>query len=345
MSMNIPPLLCSLFGAAVLLDAGRARAAELEPVRFELASPPGCVDEAALRADVSALGGHFRDANLDDRARRFRIDVSILPTKEVSARLTVEDLAFRPHVREAHGSDCAEVSRSLALFVATALDERDEAPANDGPAPVSAAPRIWPAPAPGADATEPAPRVGAGGIAATVFASGLTSATSSEGIRIHGVARVVGTTRFGLAAAAARESWGNLGPHTLERADGTSTRAGAVVGWGAPWNDNVVGFTAEAGVEWGEHRGTTTPVVADSQPATGSYCTGSRCMSFDSTRTRDKGWSFVSPYVASQLVFQVPLKKLPIRPIAALGGLWVPIAAGGASFATTIEGGLAWQAW
>ena len=69
--MKARRLVSSFAVAAVMLLVQRAHAAEPEAVRFEVDAPDGCVNEPDLRAEVGALGATFRDANLDDRARRF----------------------------------------------------------------------------------------------------------------------------------------------------------------------------------------------------------------------------------------------------------------------------------
>src|SRR5262249_58555808 len=71
-------------------------------------------------------------------------------------------------------------------------------------------------------------------------------------------------------------------------------RVGALVGWGAPWNNRAWGFVAELGVMRGEVHG-------------------------DGTR-----WQFTSPYASSSLVLQIAW-KYPVRPVWMVGGLFEPV--------------------
>lgn len=133
----------------------------------------------------------------------------------------------------------------------------------------------------------------------------------SKGVHALGVARVIGSTRVGIAGAVAKDESVVWRPHAIHRSKGASARLGGVVGWGAPWNDGIVGFTIEAGVLGME-------LAAGRQ---------------------------VAPYSAVELVFQVPLRS-PVRPIAALGLLGVPKITEALGWgAATAELGVVWQAW
>ena len=54
------------------------------------------------------------------------------------------------------------------------------------------------------------------------------------------------------------------------RGAGTSGRLGGIIGWGAPWNDTVIGFLGEAGVTAGTAGGSSAPrSVPDCRPCGG----------------------------------------------------------------------------
>lgn len=341
--MKLRHVLRVLLAAAVLLGARQAAAAEPEAVRFEVEAAPGCVEEAAVREEIGALGARFRDANLDDRARTFRIEAATAKDG-VSGRLVVRDLAFRDTIRELRARSCLEATRSLAFFAATALDEAPPPAALVPSAPASAAPAPWPAPADETNRTllERAPRLGSGGL--TVGGTGGVGTSVSAGFRGSAVWRIGRTTRLGVAGAIThgvravnRDSW-------REESRGLTNRAGALVGWGAPWNDGIVGFATELGVAWGDHRGATFPAVHEGSCEGGFVLSGS-APCFDHSRGAPARWGFVSPYVAPQLVLQVPFKDVPVRPIAAVGLLWAAIGPGGDIVAVTAETGIVWQAW
>ena len=89
------PRKCLAPGAiAVLFYAHGAGAAEPEAIRLEIATPAGCIDEADVRQEIAALGATFRDANLDDHARTFRVEAT-RTEHGVKGQLIVRDLVFR----------------------------------------------------------------------------------------------------------------------------------------------------------------------------------------------------------------------------------------------------------
>lgn len=318
--MKIIRIVLVLLSASIVVGAARSDAAEPEPIRFEVEGD--CIDEATLRQDIGELGGSFRDANLDDHARVFRIEAT-RGAVEASGRLVVRDLVFRESVRETSGPDCRKVEMALALFVATALDERPPAVSLE-PAAVTPPPAPWPEPASDHDAGRtPRARVGSGGLAASAFVA--VGGMESKGVRVQGVARVVGTTRLGIAGAVTHEETPVSRIRSVGMWKGSSARLGGVVGWGAPWNDGVVGFAIEAGL-----------IGTEFEAASYSFSTPTPV---PPTRRQ------VAPYSAVQLVLQVPLKS-PIRPIASLGFLGVPKLTDAMAWgATTGEVGVVWQAW
>jgi hypothetical protein len=307
--------------------ASPAAAAEAEPVRFEVDGPRACVDAGELRDEIASLGGRFRDANLDDRARTFRVEVTE-GSAGVTARLVVRDLVFREHVRQVAARSCTEARRSLALFVVTALDEAPP-PAAKRYVPVRVLPPLPPEATTSLRKEElvEADRPGSGGIAFGGF--GAYGDTVSAGFRANAVLRTFDGTRIGLAGAIAHESREAFksvtGVENVEKSTGLSQRGGILVSWGAPWNDSIVGLSLELGVLHGEHRG----VITDRR-----------------STVRPREWSFVAAYAAPQLVFQVPFKNVAVRPIASFGTLLVTNAAGNTAYAAvSAETGIVWQAW
>ncbi len=335
--MKLRNLLSLMSAGAALLGPSPANAADPEAVRLEVDAPPGCVDESAFRDEIGVLGGHFRDANLDDRARTFRIEVA-RGNDDVKGRLIVRDLVFRESIRELRARSCVEAIRSLALFAATALDQ---APPPLSPAPSEAAsppPPLWPAPTRETDRTrlERAPRLGSGGL--TVGGVGGVGTSTSAGFHASGALRFGRTTRLGIAGAIVHEERAVNRATAREESRGLASRVGALVGWGAPWNDGIVGFATELGIAWGERHGATIP-ARPGESCDGAVFGPSPC--FDRTRAIPARWSFVTAYVAPQLVLQVPFKDVPVRPIASLGLLFAPAG----MMAATAETGIVWQAW
>jgi len=182
------------------------------------------------------------------------------------------------------------------------------------------------------------PRVGSGGL--TFAGLGGAGTSVSAGFRASAVLRVGGTTRIGLAGAVVHDERTKYGAGARHVSRGISSRAGVLFAWGAPWNDGIVGFSTELGAIWGVHRGSSTPRV---KPEDESGCWISDC--YDESRITPARWSFASPYVAPQIVLQVPFKGVAVRPIASLGLLWAPIGPGDSVIAVTGETGIVWQAW
>ena len=289
---------------------------EAEAVRFELDGPAGCVDDADLRGEIALLGGTFRDANLDDRARTFRVEL----TKDersghVKGRVVARDLVFRENARAVEATSCLEAMQSLALVVATALDEAPPK-LTLTPAPISTS-MVWPAPVKETAGTHvaPAPRLGSGGI--VVAGGGGAGVGTAKGVHAYAAALVTGTTRFGAAGAMTMDERVRDTKTNASTGSGLSNRFGGFVGWGAPWNDGVVGLGLEAGIA-------VTNLRMDSL-------------------TTFSQQSSLAPYAAWNLIFQVPIKRLPVRPVASIGMVVEPGPMG--TFLFTTEGGLVWQAW
>jgi hypothetical protein len=327
-------------GLALVLVAAPSRAAEPEPVRLVVDAPRDCATEEAIVADLDVLGASFRaPRDEDERARVFTM--TITPEERVHGRLVVKDLVGVETTRETDAATCLEAARSVALFAAIALDEGPPPP---GPAPVSAAPVYWPTSNGEGSTRFVAPkRRGSGGIAITAHTGGVIKEGPSYGVHSYAGFLAWGSTRVGAAAAAATDVREGAKREHGARVDvrGTSLRAGALLGWGAPWNDSVAGFVAELGVAGGWANGTIQNPSAVQRPATNIGCFGDECQSFDPEAAHRE--RFVSPYVGWSLVLQIPW-RLPVRPIAELGGVWIPGSPGG-DLISTFEAGLAWQAW
>src|SRR5262249_24933297 len=122
----------------------------------------------------------------------------------------------------------------------------------------------------------------------------------------------------------------------------TLGRLGAIIGWGAPWNDVVPGFLAEAGVAAGELRGTGQdgmPCTAGAPMTVISASGEGRCYGAkNDATTRD-----MSPCLGWWLLLQVPW-KFPVRPVAGFGTLWTMGSPVG-TLDLVFDGGVVWQAW
>ena len=164
---------------------------------------------------------------------------------------------------------------------------------------------------------------GRGGIAALfgfALSSGVASQASSAG------AHVAFGLPLGLNAALSINASRTLGGTTGYSL--TTGRAGAILGWGAPWSDGILGASLEAGA------------LAGSVDAQSSASPSAR--------------TFGVPYAELALIAALPTRRA-LRPWLALSfmGLARPIRvteSGQAAFASTqatagIEVGLAWAAW
>lgn len=302
-----------------------------EPVSLVVDAPPACLTEAKLVEEVTGLGAPLRVAGERARTRRFEVRVFSSGAHFV-ARLTVRDLVGRETVRSVENETCTDAGRSASLLVSLALDEEQETPT---PVRMVEQPFRWPQPATIDAPTPAAPsrgRVGSGGVVVNAFYGRGNGRPGAElyGAKAYAAWRF-GATRIGGAIALQRDSDSFPGTHhaTLRESDrpktrhGTSGRVGAVVGWGAPWSDSIVGFLGEVGAAAGE------AATIDSSP-------------FGiATRTE----RYASPYAAASLILQVPWKH-SVRPVVGLGAVWTP--SGPESqlpVAFAGDAGLAWQAW
>ena len=338
--------LIALVLAAVPLSA---RAGEPEGIRLTLDAPPECLVEHDLVAEVEALGVHPRVARDDERARTFA--VTIAPDRDhYTARLVVHDLVGERTERSVASPRCSDAAKSVALLIALALDESAVTDAD----PVEP-PALWPAPAADDAPTGgvrviragPPGRKGSGGIAVTgLYGRSLPpdGGMHVAAVRTYAAARVSGNTRVGASLAYSSDTQREaIGNDTFYESSGWSGRAGAIIGWGAPWNDMVVGFVGEAGLAAGRQSGIASPSQAVPGVVRSSEaCLGNQC--FDTGRSVRSSIFFVAPFASASLVLQIPWKA-PIRPIAGLTTTWIFGSERVTTMSFTGDVGLVWQAW
>src|SRR5262249_46143757 len=158
--------------------------------------------------------------------------------------------------------------------------------------------REWPLPAVVVDDREPKPPprpVSNGAIVATGIFGGNGRVASVAGVHMLAAGRVTQTTRLGFAATLTHQDH-DMGPvGRIIDAEGFVGRAGALIGWGAPWNNRAWGFVAETGIMHGVLDQTTAGVKAPTH------------------------WQFTSPYVSSSIVLQIAW-KYAVRPVWMFGG-------------------------
>jgi hypothetical protein len=331
--------------AALACSASSATAGEVEAVRLSVDAPKKCVAHDDIVAQVEALGGHLRESVDERRVRELAVVVS-RDHEELDVSLVVRDLVGRATQRRTKSPDCKHATKAASLLVALALDDAAEAaPAPRADAQLS--PAFWPAPATidtptsGGHYETVVDRLGSGGLLVSGIA-GMVMADAVDltlGIRALGVARVVDTTRLGLGLSLVHENRTVIREHSTVRTGGWSGRLGAAVAWGAPWDDSVVGFAAEAGVAGGRQAGlsySTTDTI---------YCSsydGSHGCEHDPRRESDV---FVSPFGSASLLFQVPLRKWRLRPIGGVGAVYVPLEPYRGTFSMEWTLGAVWQGW
>jgi hypothetical protein len=335
--------LAALLVFAILALPARARAAEPEAIRLTLDAPPACLVERDLLAQVDALGARARIARDNERARTFEVTITRDAAERYTARFVVHDLVGQQTERTITSPRCADAARSVSLLVAIALDEADATPAApQGAIGSPSSPAFWPAPANGDTPTAGmrivrAGRQGSGGLVVTGLYG--RSAVPVEGMHVAGArayaaARVSGGTRVGGSLTLTSDTQREVTDDNSDtRSNGWSGRVGAIIGWGAPWNDTVVGFLGEAGVAGGGRSGT----VRSTRTAAGGW-------TYYDDRGARTSTRFVSPFATASLVLQLPWKA-PIRPVA---GLSTTAVFGDSSVATlsfTGDLGFVWQAW
>lgn len=302
-----------------------------ERIRLVVDAPTGCFSEDELVAETERIGGRWQVADEGERARRFVVTITD-EGDHFTARLLVRDLVGRETVRSVESATCVDAGRSASLLVSLALDDEPEEPP-----PRADTSFPWPAPTP-ADAVRKV-RVGSGGIVVSGFL-GLHGGNDPMAQPIQRSTSVGWSAGYGARVYAAwRVGWTRLGASGAVQFDagdsrknpGVSGRVGGIVGWGAPWDDSVVGFVGDVGLaagraEWQEE-------ILEESPIDG--------MVGSTGRSVDRRKKYVSPYVGASLVFQVPW-KYSVRPVFGLGLYYAMI---GDVPAVTCDAGVVWQAW
>lgn len=303
-------------GADAVADSPPAPAAE--PVHIVVDAPQDCVTEADFLARVTALGGHWRVARPGEHARTFVVsirrggdpraaDAGGKPSS-YEGRLTVKPWDGPESSRTFSSPRCDRVVSSLAFFASLAIDEDREAlgdePVATASPETSAVPQEQVAPS---EDDKPKLRkrprvVGSGGFAVEVgFVAGHRD--PNVGYHAFGAVRAFGPTRLGAAVSFVHES-----------SFGNTEAVGAMIGWGAPFNDVVAGFVGEAGVA-----------------------------RFQGGSSGPKGDPYATPYASTELILQIRL-PLPVRPFFSGATTIMPIAH--ESWVTgAARVGLVWRAW
>jgi hypothetical protein len=148
------------------------------------------------------------------------------------------------------------------------------------------------------------------------------------------------STRVGVTLAAARETQSAI--LGLDVSDNFTGRGGVLVGWGAPFTDDWLGFTVEGGAVGGDR----TMLPLSPQPNTsacdtwsGQLTPGQGCERFRLAR------NWLSPYGAAMLVVQIPerlrvgSRLIPLHPVL-MGGARFQGNGWGAMF---VDLGFAWN--
>ncbi|HSO36194.1 MAG TPA: hypothetical protein VLT33_26890 [Labilithrix sp.] len=327
---------------------------EGERVMLVTHAPARCLTTEVLVRQIRALGAALRPANEDEPARRIEITIA----KEAwgyDVLLALRDRAGQVTERRVKASDCAAAARAASLLVVLALDAAPPGPAPEEPEEPPPAPppgepgaAFWPAPVADDGGTTgmtvrrvKVSRLGSGGLLLSGtygFSSDLQEDASA---RLVGVARVVSTTRIGLGLGVDHELRDVRRDGLRYDMAGWSGRASGVIAWGAPWDDFPIGFLGEVGVAAGEQHGTAYQRRA--LPDSWYFPCGGECL-IDG-RGRPTSATFVSPFFSWAMLFQLPFKWSPVRPVAGLTGSWTPLEPHGSvtTFGATL--GMAWQAW
>lgn len=348
-------------GAALAVGLGLtglsplAAADQGERVTLVTHAPARCLTTEVLVRQIRALGGALRPADEDEDEPARRIEITI--AREAwgyDVLLALRDRVGQVTERRVRASDCAAAAKAASLLVVLTLDEAPPAPAQEEPdAPIAPAPSLpepgasfWPAPVADDGGTTgmtvrrvKVGRLGSGGLLLS-GAYGISDDLQEDAsARLVAVARVVSTTRIGLGLGVEHEFRDVKRDGLRYDTAGWSGRASGVIAWGAPWDDFPIGFLGEVGVAAGEQHGT----AYQRRSSTERTCFGEFC--FEDGPGRRTSSTFVSPFFSWAMLFQLPFKWSPVRPVAGLSGGWTPLAPHGAvmTFGATL--GVAWQAW
>lgn len=355
-------LVAALAIGMALTSLARVGAAdEGERVALVTHAPSRCLTTEVLIRQIRALGGALRPADGDEPARRIEVTIA-KETWGYDVVLALRDRAGNQTERRVKATDCAAAAKAASLLVVLALDETPPEPAPeeegdpnragspDAPPLREPAAAFWPAPVADDGGTTgmtirrvKVGRLGSGGLLLDGTYGFNMDLQKEVSARLVGVVRVVSTTRLGLGVTVGHEGRDVNRDGLSYRTAGASARASGVIGWGAPWDDFPIGFLGEAGVAAGEQHGTAYEQRANDPSSYFGPCSGQWCL-HDGPGHRTSA-TFVSPFLSWAMLFQLPFKWSPVRPVAGLGGSWTPLAPHGAvtTFSATL--GLAWQAW
>ncbi len=347
--------------AVLVALTGLARVAaadEGERVELVTHAPSRCLTTEVLVRQIRALGGALRPAHDDEPARRIEITIA-KETWGYDVLLALRDRAGNLTERRVKASDCAASAKAASLLVVLALDETPPQPApevSDETKSTPAAPELpepgaslWPAPVADDGGTTgmtirrvKVGRLGSGGLLLSGTYGLNTDLQKDASARLVGVVRVVSTTRLGFGASVDRELRDVNRDGLHYRTAGWAGRASGVIGWGAPWDDFPIGFLGEVGVAAGEQHGTAYERFEGEPSWSSGRCYG-ECL-YDGRGHRTSA-TFVSPFFSWAMLFQIPFKHSPVRPVAGLSGSWTPLAPQRSVMTFGVTLGVAWQAW
>jgi hypothetical protein len=182
-------------------------------------------------------------------------------------------------------------------------------------------------------------------------------APRSGGVALSTIGGVSGSAglqaAYGLHAAVARQFWGHtrLGLALVASKDagdsGVAGRAGALIGRGAPWGNELLGFELEAGVQAIHLSGYAYPPggvvpregilidVAGTPPSVA-------CAECGGTATR---WTSIAPYVEGSILIQTALRSAPFHLFGGPSLVWGTDYRGNSSLLVSAQIGVAWQGW
>jgi hypothetical protein len=354
MDLHPPHLACFLVVAAALCSAHASADTgdELEPIHLVVDAPATCTNEREFTRAIAALGGRLRAPLPNERARTVVVTIHAGDDADRAGprsfgALTLLGPNDEATSRSVSAPRCEEVAASLAFFASIALGAREQQEHAPKPAPPrieptspesrpGLEPSVWPGSRPEPEKTRRRGRMGSGGVAmGVVYGAGADN--DSTGAHASFAWRVGRSFRGGIAASLARDERTPFDAFDHFVGRGTSGRVGALFGWGAPWNDSVVGFAGEVGVAGGTEHGTLMSLASS---GAGVVSSNGRTYALPG---REIERTFMSPYTTAAVVLQLPWRA-PLRPMVAIGSAWTPLRSNDFQ-AITIEGGFVWQAW
>jgi hypothetical protein len=164
-----------------------------------------------------------------------------------------------------------------------------------------------------------------GGLSANALIGRTNSSSGNDplGARMSGAVRVVDALTLGGELTMDTRGQSEMGFEGTQVAQNHSSgRVGLLVGWGAPWNDGIVGVYAASGMHWAHmdlfNNEATRPLLR--------YSADSFCI-----------------YAAASIVAQWPTRTA-LRPWVGLTGAYVANEFGESSQFFTFDAGIAWRA-